>query len=132
MTTFQREIRNFTDLDFSFISHPVTKNVTLKKDLNAIKQSVVNLLLLKSGDKPFHPEIESPIYQFLFENASPVIQFLIEDETRNYLAVYEPRIQVERVKASFPDPNTIRLDVTGIVINITEPVTITVLIDRLR
>lgn len=127
-----RNIRQFVDIDFTFQKHPITSNLVLKKDLNAIKQSVVNLLLLQRGDKKFHPEIESPISKYLFENASPVLQFLIQDETRKYLNTYEPRVSISDIKVTFPDPNTIKADITGIIINSTEPFNITVLVDRLR
>lgn len=132
MIKIQREIRSFIDIDALFKKHPITNNIALKKDVNAIKQSIVNLLLLKSGDKPFHPEIESPVYKFLFENSSPVVSFVLQEQVIKYLDSFEPRFSVSDVQVQFPNVNEIILNIVGTVINTTEPVTITVLVDRLR
>ncbi|MGA1048851.1 MAG: hypothetical protein ACO3UU_12655 [Minisyncoccia bacterium] len=49
-----RNTRIFSDLDFNFTAHPVTKDVSRKYDENAIKQSLKNLLLTRNFERPFH------------------------------------------------------------------------------
>jgi phage baseplate assembly protein W len=132
MITITRQVRDFTDLDFSFQKHPITSNVSIKKNINAVKQSVVNLLTMKEGSVPFHPEIHSPIYEYLFENFSIVAKVVLQDEIRRYLNTYEPRININTVTVSYPDPNSINCNITVTMINVSEPITINVLINRLR
>ena len=132
MVTLYKSSREYVDLDFSFDRHPLTNNVTIKKSTNAIKQSILHLLKLKTGDKPFHPEIRSPIYDYLFENASVIVQVVLESEILKYLNVYEPRIQVLEVKVSFPDNNSIKCNVIGNIVNMSEPFNVNILIERLR
>lgn len=132
MATLTKQFREYVDLDFSFAKHPITKNVSIKKGFSSVKQSILHLLTIRSGDKPFHPEIASPIYNYLFENASNVTQIILESEVATYLETYEPRVQIRRVNISFPNPNYIQCDVTGNIINISEPFTVSILIDRLR
>lgn len=132
MATLTKSGRDYKDVDFSFQAHPETKNVLVKTKLNAVKQSVFNLLTLRSGDKPFHPEIKSPIYGYLFDNMSSVERLILEGEVSRYLNNYEPRLRVDSVKISFTDPNSINCYISGTVINILEPFTVNILINRIR
>lgn len=132
MATINITSREFIDLDFSFENHPLSSNLNLKKNVNAIKQSVKNLLLLKRGDKPFHPEIFSPIYDFLFENNTVASQIVLESEITRYLNTYEPRIEVQEVNVSFTDKNAISCEIVGVLRNTAIPVTVNILVERLR
>lgn len=132
MSIINRETRNFIDVDFSFVKHPMTKNISIKKNESAIKQSIMNLLTLREGDVPFHPEMKSPIYRFLFDNFSVVNKVVLESEIRNYLRTYEPRFRVDYIKLSYPSPNEIQCEIGGIIVNIMEPIVVNILIDRLR
>lgn len=132
MATILKDAREYIDLDFAFLLHPVTKNVSIKKKSNAVKQSVMNLMQLKGSEKPFHPEIKSPIYDYLFENASPVMQIVLENEIIKYLSIYEPRLDIESVDISFPDINSLNCTIVGYIVNLQEPLTVNILIDRLR
>ena len=132
MITINKPSREFIDLDFSFDMHPVTSNVSIKKGNNAVKQSILNLLKLKTGDKPFHPEIKSPIYDYLFENASLIVQIVLEGEILKYINNFEPRVSIDTVSVSFPDNNTIACNIVGTMVNVSEPFSINIMIDRLR
>ena len=131
-TTILKPFREYIDLDFSFVKHPLTKNVSVKKTVSSVRQSILHLLLLSSGDKPFHPEIKSPIYDYLFENGSSVVQIVLEGEVKKYLAAYEPRVQVTFVKVAFPSPNEISCTIEGVIVNLSEPFTVNILVNRLR
>jgi phage baseplate assembly protein W len=131
-TTLLVSSRDYIDLDFLFSKHPSTNNVTIKRNVNSVKQSVLHLMQLKSGDKPFHPEIKSPIYEYLFENFTNVTQVVLESEIQKYLNTYEPRLEVLSVEISYPDPNTINCAITGTIINLMLPITINVLVNRIR
>ena len=132
MATLLKTSREYIDFDFAFTKHPISKNLAVKKGINAVKQSITHLLTLKEGDKPFHPEIKSPVYQYLFENASMITQVVLEDEIYRYLTVYEPRMKIIKVTISFPNPNAISCDVYGEIVNVTEPFNVNILINRLR
>ena len=131
-TTLLKTSREYIDLDFAFTQHPITSNVSIKKNANAVKQSILNLLQLKSGDKPFHPEIKSPIYEYLFENMSNIGQIVLESEIFKYLNTYEPRVQIIAVTVTYPDNNSINCVVEGTIINIQAPFTVNLLVDRIR
>lgn len=131
-TTINVQTKDFIDFDFKFEAHPTSKNLMVKRSVNAVRQSVINLLQLRKGDKPHHPEIFSPIGGYLFENASAAIKKVMENEIFSYLEIYEPRILMERVIVSFPDNNSIDVQVDGMVRSVAVPVTINILVERLR
>ncbi len=132
MVTLYKNTREYVDVDFAFTRHPDSHNVAIKRNVNAVKQSVINLLLLKEGDKPFHPEIKSPIFGFLFETTSMIEKIVLEGEVLKYLNRYEPRVQIESVVISFDSPNAISCSVTGEVINLQQPFDVNILINRIR
>ena len=124
--------REYVDLDSAFTRHPLTNNVAVKKGVNAVKQSIRNLMLLKKGEKRFHPEIYSPIYDLFFENADATMKIVLQTETAKYLAAYEPRFELSDVTVTFPNPNEISVEISGTVINLQVPITINILAERLR
>jgi phage baseplate assembly protein W len=126
------QVRDFTDVDIMFSKHPITETLAIKKNVNAVRQSIMNLMTLKEYDKPFHPEIKSPIYGYLFENASMVVKVVLEGEIYKYLTVYEPRAKIHKVMVNYPDPNSIGCEIVAEIVNVSEPFTVNILVDRLR
>lgn len=114
------------------LCHPDSKNLFVKSNINSLKQSVINLLTLQRNTKPFHPEIRSPVYSFLFENFGVLEKIVLEDLIRNYLIKYEPRLLISKIELSFPSPETINCSVEGTLNNTNESFTVNVLFNRLR
>lgn len=105
--------RAYTDIDFGFRSNPITGDVSLKRDDQAVKQSVLNILLTKKGERPFDPNFGSRINSLLFENFDPIVGTLLDEEIRRTLRNYEPRIAVENIDISTsPDRNAIDISLT--------------------
>jgi len=88
----------YKDLDFNFSKLALTNDVGSKTDTNAIKQSVVNLVMTNFGERPFHPEIGSDVTSLLFEPGGSLTNSIIEDAIQNVLENFEPRIQVISVR----------------------------------
>tara|TARA_B100000925_G_scaffold164621_1_gene123817 strand:- start:1858 stop:2280 length:423 start_codon:yes stop_codon:yes gene_type:complete len=83
---------SFADLDFSFTAHPVTEDIVTKKDANAIRQSVKNILLTNHYERPFKPNFGSNLRGMLFEANDPLMGHRIKESIVNALSVLEPRI----------------------------------------
>lgn len=82
----------YADLNLKLKNHPGTKDVVPVVDLDAVKNSIKNLLLTNYVDRPFHPEIGSNVSGLLFE---PVDQFTaasLREEIKTCLGRFEPRI----------------------------------------
>ena len=82
----------FTDLDLNFSRNPVTGDVSIKNDDEAVKRSIRNLLSLRKNEKLFHPEIDPGIYDMLFENPGPVMAVHGRKKVEDAIRQYEPRI----------------------------------------
>lgn len=87
----------YSDLDFRFILNPNTGDFALKKDAEAVKQSIMNILLTSRGERPFQPEFGGNLKAYLFENFDAVTQAAMENVIVNTLRNYEPRVRVNNV-----------------------------------
>ena len=86
--------RTWSDLDLDFTMHPVTKDVSIKRNVEAIKRSVRNLIMTNPFERPFHPEIGSGITGLLFDNVAPTTAVVLQSEIRQVLNNFEPRIEL--------------------------------------
>ena len=86
--------KKFVDLNPNFEKNPLTKDLPLLKNAEAIKFAVKNIVMTTRGDRAFRPYFGSTVVGSLFENfslaTSDDIQIAIEDA----LNAYEPRIKL--------------------------------------
>mgnify|MGYP002672159508 FL=1 len=82
------------DIDQKFLANPVTEDVTVLTDKDAIKQSIRNLILSNPTDHKFHPEIYCIAGNYLFSNMNSTDKQIIIRDVINILSVYEPRIEI--------------------------------------
>ena len=88
----------YSDFDFVFKKHPVTKDVHIKRDVEAVKQSVRNILLTRRGEKFFDPDFGGSLTEFLFENFDPIVEAEMNQRIVNTLRNYEPRVKVLNIE----------------------------------
>ena len=88
----------YSDFDFVFKKHPVTKDVPIKRDVEAVKQSVRNILLTRRGEKFFDPDFGGSLTEFLFENFDPIVEAEMNQRIVNTLRNYEPRVKVLNIE----------------------------------
>jgi len=97
--------RSFKDLSFNFTQNPITNDVNILKNEEAIKRSVKNLLLTKYRERLFNPYIGSNITAYLFELSSFIDTASIKDETQYILNTFEPRIVLQNVQVVVDEDN---------------------------
>ena len=123
----------YSDIDFTFTRKPVTNDVALSYDSQAIIRSVRNLLQTKHYDRPFNPGLGSNMELMLFEPISPSTSSSIESEIRNTIRNYEPRVVLKDIKVlPREDKNAYEATLTFFLENATLPTTITLLLERNR
>ena len=129
-----RTIINHKDLDLFFAKKSGSKDIRKITDIQAVKRSVRNLVLLNHYEKPFHPEIGSGIRDLLFENMSPITAFVLAKKIEDVIENFEPRARLIGVKASPDlDRNAYEITIEFYVVNApTELVDLTVFLERLR
>lgn len=125
--------RIYSDIDFTFTKKPVTADVALSFDTQAVIRSIRNLLLTRHYERPFNPDLGSNIDALLFEMVSPLTASSLEQEMRNVIENYEPRARVDNIVVSpQPDNNAYNATITFYVENATLPTTVTLLLERNR
>ena len=111
--------RAFKDISLSFTRHPVTNDVTVLKNEDAIKRSVVNLCRTRINDRFFNDLLGTSIEDSLFETNLDDIASFLEREITVLLSNYEPRIRltsviVESLVDSYELQIRIEYDITGL------------------
>ena len=129
-----RNVRQYRDLDLFFAKKSGSKDIRKVTDIQAVKRSVRNLVLLNHYEKPFHPEIGSGIRDMLFENMSTMTAIILARKIEDVIENFEPRVRLISVRA---DPNLDRneyeVTIEFFVVNTpTELVDLTIFLERLR
>ena len=102
----KRISRAFKDISLSFTPHPVTKDLTILKNENAIKRSVRNLIQTIPTERFFNSLLGTDVRDSLFENFDRMTVMTIEDQIREVLANFEPRVaNVGATVRARPDDN---------------------------
>ena len=128
-----RNVKQYRDLDL-FFSRKSNKDVNKVTDVEAVKRSVRNLVLLNAYEKPFHPEISSGVRGMLFELMTPVTAIILAKQVEDVITNFEPRVRLVSVR-SLPnlDKNAYEISIEFYVVNApTELVDLTLLLERLR
>ena len=89
--------RSFKDISLSFTKHPVTNDVTVLKNEDAIKKSVVNLCRTRINERFFNDLLGTSIEDSLFETNLNDITSFLEREISVLLKNFEPRIALTNV-----------------------------------
>ncbi len=131
--TVNKTIKRFKDLNLSFTRHPITADVTVKTDVEAIKFAIRNLLRTKKYGVPFHPEIGSSLIGQLFENYTVAMKNIVTQEIGNVILNYEPRAELlDVLYQGVPHENRLNVVIVFRIINISEPITLNLLLERTR
>ena len=128
-----RNVKQYRDLDL-FFSKKSNKDVNKVTDIESVKRSVRNLVLLNSYEKPFHPEIAGDVRGLLFELMTPLTSAVIARKIQDVIENFEPRARLTGVQA-VPDfdRNAYEVTIYFYVVNApTELVEVTQLLERLR
>ena len=91
--TFERK-NLYKDFDISFSNNPITGDIGSKSDVNAINQSVKNLINTNYYERPFNPTFGCNIRGLLFELADPITIEDLKNAIVETLQNHEPRIQL--------------------------------------
>ena len=111
--------RSFKDISLSFTRHPVTNDVTILKNEDAIKKSVINLCRTRLTERFFNDLLGTSIEDSLFELNNGEIASVLEDEIKTLLDNFEQRIKTTKIIVDGEiDPNglyiKVQYDITGL------------------
>ena len=90
--------KKFVDLNPKFEKNPLTKDLPLLKNAEAIKFAVKNIIMTTRGDRAFRPYFGSTVIGSLFENFTLATADDIKVAIEDALRAYEPRIKLLDVR----------------------------------
>jgi phage baseplate assembly protein W len=125
----------YSDLRKDLFLNPVNSDVSRYTDEDSIKESIKNLLLTDVGERLFNPTLGSNIRRMLFENILyPETKYILEDLIRTTIENFEPRCNLISINVSnlFNDQNSATITIMFSVINIQTPITLNVVLNRVR
>ena len=87
----------YSDLDLTFRRLPVTNDVAMSYDEQAVIRSVRSLLLTNFYERPFQPTLGSNLDTILFEPVNNLTASMLANEIRNVIDNYEPRVKISDI-----------------------------------
>jgi phage baseplate assembly protein W len=107
-----RVSRAFKDISLSFDPHPVTKDLPILRNENAIRRSVRNLVETIPTERFFNSLLGSEVRSSLFEFVDYGTAAVIEDQILTTIDNFEPRVTNVRVNVDpSPDENTFNVTI---------------------
>lgn len=87
----------YSDLDLNFIPHPLTGDLTPKRNMDSIRQAIRNLVGLDAFDIPFNGDKQMNLRNMLFEQASQLTESRIRTQVEWIIRKCEPRVVLKKV-----------------------------------
>ena len=97
--------KTFRDINLSFRMHPITNDLMVLKNEDAVKRCVVNIVMTVIGEKPFLNDFGSQMNASLFELDTSLQYISIENQIISALNNYEPRIRIVEVRVTIDGEN---------------------------
>jgi len=114
--------RSFKDISLSFTKHPVTNDLIILKNEDAIKKSVINLVRTRLNERFFNNLIGTSVDNTLFEIGNSDIFSFLEEEITTLLNNFEPRILLRNVEIEIPDDtNDLNIKITYDIVGLPFP-----------
>jgi phage baseplate assembly protein W len=112
---------------------PVSSDLTLNKNEEAVKQAIKNLILTDKGERLMQPNLGGNIKAMLFETITPATLKLIEEQVRATINLHEPRADlIDVLVSSEIDDNTVVVKIVFYISNNQQPISLSVILERTR
>jgi len=96
----ERVEKKFKDISMSFQINSLNNDLIAIQNETAIARSIRNLVLTLPGERFFSQNLGSEISNSLFENLDELSASSIQDQIRNTINNYEPRVRLINVTAT--------------------------------
>ena len=122
----------YKDMDITFERHPITDDITVKKDVDAVKRSLKNIVLTNHFERPFKPNFGANLRGLLFELADDITRMEIRNQISEALEMLETRVKIDQIYLNQSQPNTMNVNIHYGVIGSREPQELEVILQRVR
>jgi phage baseplate assembly protein W len=109
----------FRDISLSLKKNPLTRDLSILKNEQAIARSIQNLVLTIRGEKFFEPSIGTSVNKLLFENIDIFTAREIETQIIEVINQFEPRVELlEAVVTPDYDEGAMDVKITYLIVGI--------------
>jgi len=109
----------FRDISLSLKINPLTRDLAVLKNEQAIARSVQNLVLTIRGEKFFEPSIGTDVNKLLFETIDLFTARRIETQITEVINRFEPRVElIETVITPNYDEGAMDVKITYLIVGI--------------
>lgn len=130
-TTLKKVV--YSDFYSNLSVEVVKKDLLVYENEESIKRSVRNIILTNKGERFFNPLLGSDVSRMLFENFTPAFVDVFKDMIKVAIKNNEPRAEIISIDIEHePDNNTVYANILFNVINKTEPVSLELILNRIR
>ena len=106
----------YSDFDIMFSKNEFTGDVGVRRELNSVKQSIMNLIMTRKGERPFNPTYGIGLHDLLFQNFSlPILVATLNRDIEEHIDAFEPRAVFDSLE--FGDNSEIDANSMSITIN---------------
>jgi phage baseplate assembly protein W len=114
--------RYFKDISLSFGRNPITNDLISIINEDAIKKSVMNLVKTQFNERFFNYLIGTSVNSSLFELNDTEVSIILEEDIKNVLRNFEPRITLNSVEITpFDDSNEINIQISYNIVGLPVP-----------
>jgi len=133
ITELQRKGIYYSDFTNSFSLNPITQKLDLIKNADSVRNSLINLILTKNGERFYDSTIGSKINSLLFDLMDESTAVAIEQSIRTAIENHEPRVEIDDLNV-IPDYDNNRyvINLNFFIINIPEIQSIEFVLERVR
>ncbi len=122
----------YADLPKDLKQNPVSLDISRKTNVEAVKESLKNLVMTERGERLFQPHIGCDIRSLLFDNATPDVLITAKQMIKDVIRDYEPRCMLNDVDVLFNTDGDVFITILFYVINIDVPIEYTITLKRVR
>lgn len=123
----------YKDFDLGMSRNPLTDDVGIKTDSNAVGQAIKSLIMTSYYERPFQPQVGCKIRSLLFELVDPITIIEIRKSIEEVVSNYEPRAQLIQVSVKdYNELNAYDIEIIYRIQNVFDPQELKITLKRLR
>lgn len=123
----------YKDIDTLFDIHPVTRKLNTLTNNDAVARSIKNLVMTIKGERPYQPFLGCDVTNQLFELNDGFTEDEVGEAITHTINEYEPRAEIlDVIVQANADQNSLNVTITFRVINQQDPVSINLILSRVR
>lgn len=132
-TTTQKKTELFSDFGVDLQPHPAKKDLIRLTNENAVKRSILNILLTNYHERFYQPYLGANLRQMLFEPATPDTLANIRQYIVTAVGKFEPRVRITTLTTSLSqNENQVYVNMVFTLVNNSAPITFNFILNRVR